>query len=55
MSRRTCLAPNLTDDKLHDRYRHAADPVEHSQWHVLWLLAGGMTAIVVPAVTGYSA
>ena len=49
------LVPHLTDDELHDRYRCARDPVERSHWHFLWLLAGGMTATAVTAVTGYSA
>jgi transposase len=55
MPRRTHLAPHLTDDELHDRYRRANDPVERTHWHFLWLLAGGMTATAVAAVTGYSA
>jgi hypothetical protein len=49
------LAPYLTDDELHGRYRRSADPVERSLWHFLWLLASGMTATAVAAVTGYSA
>src|SRR5258708_39610290 len=55
MPRRICLEPHLTDDELRDRYRRAADPVERSHWHFLWLLAGGMTATTVAAVTSYSA
>ena len=55
MPRRIRLAPHLTDDELHDSYRRAADPVERSHWHFLWLLAGGMTATAVAAVTGCSA
>ncbi len=55
MPRRIRLEPHLTDDELHDRYRRAGDPVERSHWHFLWLLAGGMTATAVAAVTGYSA
>src|SRR5262249_28086236 len=31
------------------------DPVERSHWNFLWLLAGGMTASAMAAVTGYSA
>jgi hypothetical protein len=53
MPRRIHLAPYLTDDKLHDPYRRAGDPVERSHWHFLWLLAGGMTASAVAAVTSY--
>jgi transposase len=55
MPRRIHLAPYLTDDELQKRYRAAADPVERSHWHFLWLLAGGLTATAVAAVTGYSA
>src|SRR5215469_10865590 len=53
MPRRISLKPHLTDNELHDRYRRAADPVKRSHWHFLWLLAGGMTATTVAAVTGY--
>jgi hypothetical protein len=55
MPRRIHLAPHLTNDELQKRYRAVADPVERSHWHFLWLLAGGMTATAVAAVTGYSA
>jgi transposase len=55
MPRHIHLEPHLTDDELHDRYRCARDPVERSHWHFLWLLASGMTATAVAAVTGYSA
>ena len=55
MPRHIHLEPHLTDDELQKRYRAAADPVERSHWHFLWLLAGGMTATAVAAVTDYSA
>src|SRR5215469_12486770 len=55
MPRHIRLEPHLTDDELYKRYRAADDPVERSHWHFLWLLAGGMTATAVAAVTGYSA
>src|SRR5260221_7940179 len=55
MPRHIHLEPHLNDDELHDRYRRADDPVERSHWHFLWLLARGMTATAVAAVTGYSA
>lgn len=55
MPRHIHLKPHLTDDELYKRYRHAADPVERSHWHFLWLLASGMTATAVAALTGYSA
>lgn len=55
MPRHIHLIPHLTDDELQKRYRAAADPVERSHWHFLWLLASGLTATAVVAVTGYSA
>src|SRR5260370_654291 len=55
MPRRIHLAPHLTEDELQKRYRAAADPVERSRWHFLWLLASGLTATAVAAMTGYSA
>jgi transposase len=55
MPRRIHLAPHLTNDELYARYRRACEPVERSHWHFLWLLAQGLTATAVAAVTGYSA
>src|SRR5260221_1508986 len=55
MPRHIRLEPHLTDDELHDHYRHAADPVERSHWHFLWLRSGALTETAVAAVTGYSA
>src|SRR5579864_8831024 len=55
MPRHIHLKPHLTDDELQKRYRAAADPVERSHWHFLWLLASGLTATAVAGVTGYSA
>jgi transposase len=49
------LQPYLTEPQLHERYRHAHNPVERSRWHFLWLLARGLTATAVARVTGYSA
>lgn len=55
MPKRIRLHPHLTDHELHERYRHACDPVERSRWQFLWLLARGLTATAVARVTGYSA
>lgn len=55
MPPRIHLAPHLTADELHARYRQACEPVERSRWHFLWLLAQGLTATAVAGVTGYSA
>lgn len=35
------------------RYRAASDPVERSQWQMLWQLALGKTPAVVAELTGY--
>jgi hypothetical protein len=55
MPRRIRLSPYLSDHELHERYRHACDPVERSRWQFLWLLARGLTATAIARVTGYSA
>jgi hypothetical protein len=55
MARRIALAPHLTVEKPEGRYRSTKDPVERSRWHFLWLLARGLTAKVIAAITGYSA
>jgi hypothetical protein len=54
MPRRLHLALRLTNNELHDRPHRAHEPVERSHRHSLWLLAGGMTALAVAAVTGKS-
>jgi transposase len=55
MSRSIPLAPHLSTDELATRYRWTPDPVEHSRWHFLWLLARGFTARAIASLTGYSA
>ena len=55
MPRRIRLHPYLTEQDLHERYRHARDPVERSRWQFLWLLAHGLTATAIARVTGQSA
>jgi len=55
MPKRIRLQPYLSDAELHERYRHAHDPVERSRWQFLWLLARGLTATAIARVTGYSA
>jgi transposase len=55
MPKRIRLHPHLSERELHERYRHAHDPVERSRWQFLWLLARGLTATAVARVTGYSA
>jgi transposase len=48
------LAPHLSAEELHRRYRVAEDPVARSQWHILWLLATGRPTADVAETTGYS-
>src|SRR5262249_7435078 len=55
MARHIHLPPHLSVEELERRYRRAADPVERSRWHLLWLLARGQTATAVAETTGYSA
>jgi len=54
MAQRMTVAPHLTVDELHRRYREAEDPVARSQWHMLWLLAGGTPTAAVARMTGYT-
>jgi hypothetical protein len=55
MPKRVRLHTYLIEHELHERYRHAHDPVERSRWQFLWLLTRGLTATAVAQVTGYSA
>lgn len=48
------LAPHVTIEELHQRYREAEDPVARSQWQMLWRLAGGAPTAEVARSTGYS-
>jgi transposase len=41
-------------EQLEQRYRQAADPVERSQWQIVWLLARGQPSERVVETTGYS-
>jgi transposase len=54
MARRLVIAPHLTVTELEQRYRGSGDPVARSQWHILWLLAGGRSTAEVARGTGYS-
>jgi transposase len=54
MARCVTVAPHLTVEQLHRRYREAEDPVARSQWQMLWLLAQGVPTARVAATTGYS-
>jgi transposase len=54
MARRVRLAPHLDATELACRYHCATDPVERTQFHILWLLAQGRSRRQVAEVTGYS-
>jgi transposase len=54
MARKMTVAPHLTVEELHQRYREAADPVARSQWQMRWLLAQGTPTAQVAEVTGYT-
>jgi len=54
MARALRIPPHLTLDELEQRYRRAPDTVARAQWHILWLLAGGMATAEVARVTSYS-
>jgi transposase len=48
------VEPHLPADELYRRYRKADRPSERSQWHLLWLKAGGQSAPKIREVIGYS-
>ncbi|HEU5198889.1 MAG TPA: helix-turn-helix domain-containing protein [Ktedonobacterales bacterium] len=54
MPKRLKLTEHLSLAELEQRYRHAKDPVERSQWQILWLLARGAPSEQVAQATGYS-
>ena len=54
MPKRVKLQEYLSLVELEQQYRQAKDPVERSQWQILWLLAKGSPSEQVAQVTGYS-
>ncbi len=54
MPKRITITPHLSLDELEQRYRHAKDPIEHSHYQIIWLLAQGKKTEEVAEVTGYS-
>lgn len=54
MPRLISLAPHLTAEELHQRYRAAEDPVLRTRYQMLWLLAEGRSAKQVGEVVGFS-
>lgn len=53
MSKRIPVAPHVEPEEMERRYRTASDPVERSQWQMLWHLALGKTPAAVAELTGY--
>jgi transposase len=48
------LSPHATKEELENRYRKARDPVERSNYQIVWLLSEGRRTEEVSEVTGYS-
>src|SRR5215471_4983253 len=55
MGKRVKIQTELTAEELHERYRHAKDPVERTHWHILWLAVEGKTAQMIAELLGYTA
>ena len=54
MPKHLTLTQHLPPDDLERRYRQAKDPVERSQWQILWLLSQGNSTKQVGQATSYS-
>lgn len=55
MAKRVTVTTQLTTEELHDRYRSAANPVERTHWHILWLMKEGRTPEEIAVMLGYTA
>ncbi len=55
MGKRVKIQTEYTAEELHERYRHAKDPVERTHWHILWLAKEGKTPQVIAEQLGYTA
>ena len=53
MKKPITVKPHLSVEAVEMRYRQAKDPVERSQWQIIWLLAQGKTTKAIREVTGY--
>ena len=53
MKKPITVKPHLSVETVETRYRQAKDPVERSQWQIIWLLAQGKTTKAIREVTGY--
>lgn len=54
MPKRITIVPHLSLEELEQRYRQAKEPVERSDYQIIWLLASGRRSEEVAAITGYS-
>ena len=54
MARTMSIPPPFPVLELERQYRTARDPVEHSHWQIVWLLARGDPAAAAPDVTSYT-
>lgn len=54
MARSLNIPAHLSVDEVEQRYRRSNDTVARSQWHIVWLLAGGASSAAVAISTGYS-
>lgn len=54
MTKQTTIKTDLALAELETNYRKATDPVERSQWQIIWLLAQNHKVVEVVEVTGYS-
>ena len=55
MGKRVTVTSDLPTEELHERYRSAANPVERTHWHILWLMKEGHTPDEVASMLGYTA
>jgi transposase len=55
MGKRVKIQTDHTTEELHERYRHAKDPVERTHWHILWRAVEGKTPQVIAELLGYTA
>jgi transposase len=55
MAKRVTVTTEVTTGELHERYRNAANPVERTHWHILWLMKEGHTPDEIASMLGYTA
>lgn len=55
MAKRVTVTTEVTTEELHERYRNAANPVERTHWHILWLMKEGHTPDEIASMLGYTA